>query len=329
MGFAPGLKEAFAKKMEEVYGIPRAEKPGLDTFRCMEAAHAGRIRVGVFLGGNLFAANPDRPWAATALQRIGTTCAIATKLNEGHVHGRGRYHVVLPVLARDEETQATTQESMFNFVRLSDGGEAPPAGEIRSEVDVMCALAARLLPPGPFPFATMNNHDAVRRAIAAVVPGHGPIASIAATKAEFQIAGRTFHEPVFPTPSGRARAQVTKLPSFRPAEGSFRLMTLRSEGQFNTVVYEDEDLYRGVTRRDVVMMSESDGGRLGLAENDPVDVVTETGRMRVVAAFIDIPPGNLAMYYPEANVVVPRRVDPESGTPAFKSIVARLEPVRV
>jgi anaerobic selenocysteine-containing dehydrogenase len=50
--------------------------------------------------------------------------------------------------------------------------------------------------------------------------------------------------------------------------------------------------------------------------------------VRVVAAFIDIPPGNLAMYYPEANVVVPRRVDPESGTPAFKSIVARLEPVR-
>jgi len=328
MGFAPALKEAFAKKMEEVYGIPPAGKPGLDTFRCMEAAHAGRIRVGVFLGGNLFGSNPDRSWAASALQRIGTTCAIATKLNEGHVHGRGRYHVVLPVLARDEETQATTQESMFNFVRLSDGGEAPPAGEIRSEVEVMCALAARLLPPGPFPFATMNSHDAVRRAIAAVVPGHGPIASIGATKTEFQIAGRTYHEPAFATPSGKARAQVTSLPSFRPGPGAFRLMTLRSEGQFNTVVYEDEDLYRGVTRRDVVMMAASDGGRLGLSENDPVDVVTEIGRMRVVTAFIDIPPGNLAMYYPEANAVVPRRVDPESGTPAFKSIVARLEPVR-
>ena len=29
-------------------------------------------------------------------------------------------------------------------------------------------------------------------------------------------------------------------------------MTLRSEGQFNTVVYEDEDVYRGNERRDVV-----------------------------------------------------------------------------
>jgi anaerobic selenocysteine-containing dehydrogenase len=217
---------------------------------------------------------------------------------------------------------------MFNFVRLSDGGEAAPAGDFRSEVDVVCALAARLLPPGPFPFATMTNHDAVRRAMAAVVPGYRAVAEIGATKAEFQIPGRTFHEPTFATPSGKARAQVTALPPFRPGPGQFRLMTLRSEGQFNTVVYEDEDLYRGMTRRDVVMMAENDGLRLGLTEYDAVDVVTETGRMRVVAAFIDIPPGNLAMYYPEANAVVPRRVDPDSGTPAFKSILARLEPVR-
>jgi hypothetical protein len=38
-------------------------------------------------------------------------------------------------------------------------------------------------------------------------------------------------------------------------------MTLRSEGQFNTVVYEEEDLYRGNTRRDVVMMAASDAER--------------------------------------------------------------------
>jgi anaerobic selenocysteine-containing dehydrogenase len=55
-----------------------------------------------------------------------------------------------------------------------------------------------------------------------------------------------------------------------------------------------------------------------------VTVVTEAGRMEVVAAFADLPRGNLAMYYPEANRLVPRRVDPASGTPAFKSVVARL-----
>ena len=101
-------------------------------------------------------------------------------------------------------------------------------------------------------------------------------------------------------------------------------MTLRSEGQFNTVVYEEEDLYRGNTRRDVVMMSAADGERLGLVEDQSVSVETSAGRMRVVVAFADIPPGNLAMYYPEANQIVPRRVDRASGTPAFKSIAARI-----
>jgi anaerobic selenocysteine-containing dehydrogenase len=151
VGFAPAVKHAFAKKMEEVYGIPPAGVPGMDTYRCMVAAHEGKIRAAVLVGGNLFGSNPDRTWAGEALRRIGTTCYISTKLNEGHVHGRGRFHVVLPVLARDEEAQSTTQESMFNYVRLSDGGEAPPAGELKSEVEVICALAARILPPGTVP----------------------------------------------------------------------------------------------------------------------------------------------------------------------------------
>ena len=33
----------------------------------------------------------------------------------------------------------------------------------------------------------------------------------------------------------------------------------------------------------------------------------------------DIRPGNALMYYPEANVLVPRAVDPRSKTPAFKA----------
>jgi molybdopterin-dependent oxidoreductase alpha subunit len=328
MGFSPWLKAAFAERMEAVYGIPRAAASGLDTYGSMVAAEEGKIRTAVLLGGNLFASNPDRAWAGEALRRIGTTTYITTKLNEGHVHGRGRATLILPVLARDEERQSTTQESMFNFVRLSDGGEDPPAGELKSEVEVICSLAARVLPPGPFDFAAMRDHEAVRRAIASVVPGFEELADIGTSKREFQIPDRTFHQTVFPTKTGKAQACVTPLPDFRPGPGEFRLITLRSEGQFNTVVYEEEDLYRGNTRRDVVMMAAADADRLELREGDAVEVYNETGRMRVVVAHADLPPGNLAMYYPEANVLVPRRVDAASGTPAFKSVLCRIEPSR-
>jgi len=114
----------------------------------------------------------------------------------------------------------------------------------------------------------VDGHDvesvdaAIRAAIARVVPGYGRLGDIDRTRKEFVVDGRTFHEPRFATADGRARCRVTPPPAHAPAPGEFRLMTLRSEGQFNTVVYEEEDLYRGNERRDVVMMNADDARRL-------------------------------------------------------------------
>jgi anaerobic selenocysteine-containing dehydrogenase len=213
---------------------------------------------------------------------------------------------------------------MFSFVRLSEGGAPEPPGEARSEVEVVCALAARLLPPGPFSFERLRDHKAIREEIARVAPGLAAIGTIDETRREFAIDGRTFHEPRFPTATGRVHVFVPRSASWAPEDGAFRLTTLRSEGQFNTVVYEDEDLYRGTTRRDVVLMHPDDAVRLGVREGDAVTVATDAGTMRVVVAHVDIRPGNVAMYYPEANRLVPRRIDAASGTPAFKSISAHI-----
>src|SRR5690606_30725591 len=120
---------------------------------------------------------------------------------------------------------------------------------------------------------------------------------------------------------------------FNPAEASparggrgLRLMTIRSEGQFNTVVYEDYDLYRGIDRRDVILLHPDDIALFGLTDGQLVTVRSETGEMpRIrVQAFERIKPGNAAMYYPEANILVPRTSDPRSRTPAFKAIEVEL-----
>src|SRR5438093_1053998 len=326
VGVTPQLKAAFAAAMEELYGIPTARTAGLDTYASMAAAAEGRMRAAVLLGGNLFASNPDRAWAGAALRRLALTVSLTTKLNEGHVHGRGPTAIILPVLARDEESQCTTQESMFNFVRLSEGGEPAVDGDLRSEVEVIAALAELLLPPGRFDWSAFRSHQRLRQEMAKMVPGYAAIGEIDQTRREFHVAGRVLHAPPFPTGDGKAHFQVTPLPAFAPPPGEFRLMTVRSEGQFNTVVYEEEDLYRGNRHRDVVMMAAEDAARLGLGEGDPVVVETETGRLRVTAAIAELRPGNLAMYYPEANALVPRRLDARSKTPAFKSVAARLRP---
>ena len=327
VGVTPALKTEFARRLSELYGVRLSSSPGLHTLASVEAAAEGRIDAALLLGGNLFSATPDRAWAGEALQRIGTTIYVATKLNESHVHGRGRTHLVLPALARDEERQCTTQESMFNYVRLSDGGGAAASAEMRSEVEIIAALAQAVLPPGPLDWGALTDHAALRSAIARVVPGYEALADVDRTRAEFQVGGRTLHAPRFATPDGRARMRPTPPPAFAPGPGELRLMTLRSEGQFNTVVYEDEDLYRGNERRDVVMMSAADAERLGVARDARVRVENAVGAMEVRVRIAPLPPGNLAMYYPEANVLIPRTIDPRSGTPAFKSATARVIPL--
>lgn len=323
-GVAPRLKEAFAARLLALYGVEVPSAEGLDTFASMEAASKGRIKVAFLLGGNLFSANPDRSWAGAALGRIGMTVSVSTHLNEGHVQGRGAVSIILPALARDEENQSTTQESMFNFVRVSQGGNPAVAGEMRSEVDIIASLAQRILPPRRFEWDSMRSHRRLREEIGKCVDGYANIADIDDSGREFQIQGRTFHDPVFATTSGRAAFHVTPLPEFGADADSFRLMTLRSEGQFNSVVYEDEDLYRGNTSRDVVMMSCEDAVRLHLEEGARVVVGSEVGSLEARVSIKDIRTGNLAMYYPEANILVPRDIDPRSRTPAFKSVPVRL-----
>jgi molybdopterin-dependent oxidoreductase alpha subunit len=328
VGVTPALKGAFAARLEELYGIAPAESAGQHTYASMEAAAAGNVDAAFLMGGNLFSSNPDRAWAAAALQRIPVTVSVTTKLNEGHVHGRGRTMVILPALARDEESQATTQESMFSFVRFSEGGAPSQRTNARSEVEIVAALAERILPPGRFDWAALRSHRHLRESMARVVPGYAPMARLDDTRVEFPVEGRAFREPSFATPGGRARFHATRVDNVSPQPGEFRLMTIRSEGQFNTVVYEEEDLYRGNRRRDVVMMAAEDADRLGFAEGSSVTVTSEIGSMTVAVAIVAIRPGNLAMYYPEANAIVPRRLDPRSHTPAFKSVLVRLQPAR-
>jgi len=322
VGVSPRLKEAFARRMEEVYDIRVPAVGGQDTYASMEAAAAGRIQAAVLLGGNLWGSNPDQAWASRALRNIPVTATFSTKPNPGHVHGRGQLAYILPVLTRDEESQATTQESMFNYVRLSEGGAPHVQGDLRSEVDAIASLAERVLGTDRFDWSRMRSHEHLRREIARVVPGYAPLADIGTTQGEFQIPGRTFHAPRFATADGRARFHVTPVPDLGLDDDQLALMTIRSEGQFNTVVYDEEDLYRGNSHRNVVMMNAGDAATRGLVEGQRVVVRTATGEMRVEVAIVDLAPGSLAMYYPEANVLVDRRVDPRSKTPAFKFVPA-------
>src|SRR5262249_8163327 len=162
---------AIFERLQSHFGVSLPTTPGLDTLACMDGAAAGKLKVGVCLGGNLYGSNPDSTYAAAALNQLDLLVYLSTTLNTRHAHGLAKETLLLPVLARDEEPSPTTQESMFNFVRLSDGGPARHVGP-RSEIAIVAELGERLLgASGPINWREMASASRIREAISQIVPG--------------------------------------------------------------------------------------------------------------------------------------------------------------
>ena len=325
MGVTPALKKAVFNQLT-AEGVIVPSFKGYDTMACIQASYKGEMDFAFCLGGNLYGSNPDSNSATQAFSNIDTVVYLSTTLNTGHAWGTGKETIIIPVLARDEEHQSTTQESMFNFVRLSDGG-IKRFPSLQSEVEVIVQIANRVLGNnGLFQWNEFKNHESIRKLISRIIPGFEPISNIGKTKKEFHIRGRILREANFSTASGKAKFIYHMIPNLNQLkENEFHLLTVRSEGQFNTVVYEEEDIYRGQQHRNVVLMNRKDMDRIGLVENDQVVVKSKTGLIsNICVRPFDIKIGSVLMYYPEANILISQMVDPLSRTPAFKSTVVTI-----
>jgi molybdopterin-dependent oxidoreductase alpha subunit len=327
MGVTPALKAEVFAAIEKEFSVKLPNYSGMDTLSCVQAAAKGKIDFAFLLGGNLFSANPDTAYSGKALSSIPFKVMVNSTLNQTHLNGVDGENLVLPIRVRDEETQATTQESMFNYLRMSDGGfERIEA--LQSEVQIISAMASGVIDKEILDFQEFERHESIRKAIAKLVPGFAGLADIDQTKAEFHIEGRHLAQPKFATKSGRAsfcvptQSELNLRPASAANDGQrFTLTSVRSEGQFNTIIYSEEDIYRRQSHREILFISAEDLDALELTAEDKVDVVNDTGAMRGLSiAVYDIKPGNVMCYFPEANVLVPQSVDQRSRTPAFKSV---------
>jgi anaerobic selenocysteine-containing dehydrogenase len=75
-----------------------------------------------------------------------------------------------------------------------------------------------------------------------------------------------------------------------------------------------------------VLIHPDDVRKFGLTAGGKCRIASTAGEMRgqIVAAYDQIRPGCVAMYYPESNVLVPTLADPLSRTPAYKSIAVTI-----
>jgi molybdopterin-dependent oxidoreductase alpha subunit len=303
-----------------------------------------RVQAFIGLGGNFVRAIPETDLMEAAWQDLSLTVQIATKLNRSHlVHGKCAY--LLPCRGRIEidlqatGPQAVSMEDSTGCMHGSRGVAAPASPHLKSEIAIVAGIAAATLEARPAVCWTewVNDYSLIRDEIAAVFPDifhdfNARLWTPGGFRRPIPAASRQWQ-----TPNGKANFVVPRgldEDPDMPAQGNdvLRLMTLRSDDQFNTTIYSLDDRFRGIygTRR-VLLMNIVDIARLGFGAGDHVEVLTVAAdqvQRRVKNLRItpyDIPAGCVAGYYPECNPLIPLWHCAEgSFVPAAKSIPVRL-----
>jgi molybdopterin-dependent oxidoreductase alpha subunit len=332
-------------KYRELFGFAPPMRKGHNTVEFLEALISGEMRAYVGLGGNLMRAVPDAERVEQAWRGMELTVHIATRLNRTHLTP-GAESWILPCLVRseiDEQAsgpQQVSTEDSFSQIYGSVGKRTPASEFLKSELAIVCGLAKATLPANPrlrWDDWT-GDYRLVRDLIAQSFPDQ-----FADMDQRIDIPGgfnrgNAAHERIWKTESGKAEFTTpTTLDAtgLARAPGRYRLITLRSNDQFNTTVYGLSDRLRGIEgERTIVMMSPRDMEAAGVEAGQRITLVTDLddGFVRRVAGLrvipYDLPEGALCGYFPELNALAPlSRYDLASHTPASKAIPVRIEAI--
>ena len=369
-GRTPGLydqvDQTFFDALDAEFGLSVPRHTGHDTVTSIEAMRRRDIDVFMAMGGNFAGAAPDTDATADGLRSCRLTVQVSTKLNRSHV-ACGREALILPALSQAEidrtggTEQFVTAEDTTGEVHVRQGRAQPISPQLMSEVAIVCGLAQAVHPRSPVPWASFAaDYALIRQRIERVLPAFAPFEDRVASGGRFRLPNPPRDARSFPTTTGRARLTVNQREPIDIPEGRLLLQTLRSRGQFNTVIHGGESRRHADEQRtallttDAIAQAEAGPGRagepdrddrrvvfihpddiaeLGFVEGASVDLVSEWSdgdrraeRFRIVA--YPLARRTAAAYFPEANVLVPLgSVAEGSNTPTAKGIIIRLEPV--
>ncbi len=351
MGINERPDTAFLDAVDRVFNIQSPRHEGHNTVEAIQAMLEGRSKVFIGLGGNFAAATPDTPVTEQALSQCRLTVNIATKLNRSHVVP-GEESLILPCLGRTDideqgeakEPQKVTVEDSFSMVHASGGVLARSSEMMRSEPAIIAGIAQATVGNKPVQWLELVNHyDGIRELIADTIPGFTDFNQRLQKPGGFYL-GNTARERSWNTANNKAVFSSHHLPeqiisadvAAMTEERLFVMQTMRSHDQYNTTVYGMDDRYRGVYgQRRVLFMNPDDISELGFQPEQQVDIRSfwKDGVKREVQNFklvpYDIPKGNVAAYFPEANPLVPLgSYGDQSFTPTSKSVAVSLTPAQ-
>jgi molybdopterin-dependent oxidoreductase alpha subunit len=331
-------------KLKDLFDFDPPTKDGMHVVDAVQGLIEGKVRGFISLGGNLVRAVPDQKRMEEGWASQDIVVMVSTKLNRSHLYP-GKQAYILPCLGRSEVdeqksgNQAVTSEDSFSMINGSVGHRPPASEHLKSELAIVSGIAKATLDPNPKMEwdEWTGDYSLVRDLIEATYPDDFHDFNKRMFEAGGFWRGNPAAERIWKTDSGKAvittPPQLTSL-GFEDRPGRYRLLTMRSNDQFNTTIYGYSDRFRGIEgTRDVVLMNPDDIAEAGLKDGDTVrlvsdydgdDVERHLGGLKLVA--YKLPRGTIAGYYPECNVLVPiTHHDEISKTPASKSVPVRIE----
>tara|TARA_Y100000758_G_scaffold119100_1_gene83744 strand:+ start:278 stop:2437 length:2160 start_codon:yes stop_codon:yes gene_type:complete len=330
----------FLSDLHDSTGIAIPTKPGVDSVRAVKSMRGGTAKVFLSMGGNFVSAMSDTKATASALSNCSITAQISTKPNRSHLV-TGRTALILPCLGRSEKDhtsvgeQFVSVENSMGIVHSSRGSSKPASGMLRSEPSIVSGIAGaldtRIGRSGIAWQDLAEDYDKVRDMIEATIPGFEGYNERVRLDGGFYLPNPPRDSRTFPTESGYANFRVHDLSGASAGSGQYLMMTIRSHDQYNTTIYGLDDRYRGINKgRRVVLMNQSDMDDNDWSKGDLVDLTShfEGNELHAREWYIvpyEIPKGNIATYFPEANVLVPLdSVAEGSNTPTSKSVVVTI-----
>jgi anaerobic selenocysteine-containing dehydrogenase len=228
-------------------------------------------------------------------------------------------------------------EDTFSCISGSEGRRQPASTHLRSEPAIIAGIAKATLPPNPKVKwdEWIGDYALIRDLIEATYPNqfHDFNARMWTPGGFYR--GNTARARIWKTEDHKAHFTAPEHMNalgWRDAPGRYRLITLRSNDQFNTTIYGYSDRLRGIEgARDVLLINPADMERAQLTQGQVVSLVSdaedgvhrEVGGLKVTP--FSLPEGCIGGYYPEMNPLMPlSHYDRLSKTPAAKSVPVRI-----
>ncbi|MEX0802959.1 MAG: FdhF/YdeP family oxidoreductase [Candidatus Binatia bacterium] len=313
-GFA--VDDVSARRFSNLWKHPIPSTPGLKVPHMIEAAHQGELKFLYSIGGNLLETMPDRKFVAEALQRVPLRIHQDIVLNSSMLLDAQEAVLILPGQTRYEQRGGGTTTSTERRIRFTPEIPGHRIGESLPEWEIPVMIGRKAMPNGDllFPF---DDTQSIREEMARVMPIYHGIEKLTKEGDHLQWGGPfLFKDGFMSMPDNRARFTALQPPDRRAPEGKFYLATRRGK-QFNSMTFGTTDRLMGATSRQTIFISPEDAGKLDLENGFEVTLRSDTGKMKGFIQLAPVKSGTLQAYWPEANVLIPRRIDPVSGEPDY------------